>query len=288
MDNSIIYILIAFVVLCLALKTYSAFKSPGNGSLCLVNGGVKTGKTTYAVHVAIKEYKTRMRKYKFRKSILKLFNSKRKLEEPILYSNIPLKGVKHVLLVNELLTRDFRFTYGSVILLSEFSLVADSQLIKDNVLNNKLLEFFKLIGHETKGGCVVADTQCISDCHYSLRRCLDRHIYIYKTIKFIPFILLMYVREERYSEDGTAVNTYDESVEESLKKVIIPKSVWKKFDCYCYSAMTDSKPVYMKFNKVGKNDSLKAYDYISFKKANANVINAVDSLKKKYHIQSKP
>lgn len=287
MDNSLIYIIIAFIVLVLVLKFYTTFRSPGNGSLCLVNGGVKTGKTTYAVHVAIKEYKTRIRKYKFRKAILKLFKIKRKLEEPILYSNIPLRGVKHVLLVNELLTRDFRFTYGSVILLSEFSLVADSQLIKDNVLNNKLLEFFKLIGHETKGGCLVADTQCINDCHYSLRRCLDRHIYIYKTIKFIPFFLLMYVREERYADDGTAVNTYDEDVKDSLKKVFIPKSVWKKFDCYCYSAMTDDKPVYKRFNNINKRDSLKANDYISFKKANYEKA-TIQSIREKYNLPPKP
>lgn len=264
MDHSILYLIIFIVLTFIFFKVASNFKSPANGALCLVNGGVKTGKTTYAVHVALKEYKARLRKYKIRKGILKFFGSKRKIEEPLLYSNIPIKGTKHILVVPELLTREFRFSYGSVILLSEFSLVADSQLVKDQILNEKLLEFFKLIGHETKGGCLIADTQSIADSHYSLRRCLDRHIYIYKTVKWLPFFLLMYVREERYAEDGTVVNAYAEDVEQSLQKVLVPKKVWKMFDCYCYSAMTDDKPIYAKVNT---NKSLKCHDYVSFKKS---------------------
>lgn len=265
-NGSIVLILIILVVLFIVVKFVRKFKSPAIGSLCLINGGVKTGKTTYAVNLAVREYKARYRRYK----VQSLFNSK--IEEPCLYSNIPLSGVKHVLIVPELLTRDFRFTYGSVILLSEFSLVADSQLIKDKVLNDKLLEFFKLIGHETKGGCVIADTQSISDVHYSLKRVLDRHLYIYKTVKFIPFFLLMYVREERYAEDGTIVNAYNDDIEESLVKVLVPKKVWKMFDTYCYSSLTDDLPIYKEFNQ---SKVLKVKNIVSFRTSMRN-----DKLKK--------
>lgn len=265
MDKSIIFLLIALVIIFIVNKVLSKFKSPAIGALTLVNGGVKSGKTTYSVNLAYREYKSRLRAYKFRKFICKLLFINYKGEEPLLYSNIPLnmKGVKVRQITPELLTRQERFAYGSVVYLSEFSLVADSTLVKDKILNERLLEFFKLFGHETKGGVCIVDTQSISDCHFSLKRCLDRHIYIYKCIKWIPFFLLLFVREERYAEDGTVVNSYNEDVEESLQKVIIPKRVWKMFDCYTYSAMTDDNDV-SSVAYVGK--SLKSKDYVSFKK----------------------
>ena len=63
--------------------------------------------------------------------------------EPLLYSNIPL-SCPYVPLTKELLLRKKRFVYGSTVLISEASLVADSQLIKDKVINERLLKFFKL------------------------------------------------------------------------------------------------------------------------------------------------
>ena len=75
----------------------------------------------------------------------------------------------------------------------------------------------------------------------------------------------MWLREERYTEDNSAVNAYTEDVEEKLKLHIVPKSTWRKFDCYCYSVLTDNKPVGTeKWNK-NQVKSLKAENIVSFK-----------------------
>lgn len=279
MDNSFLILIIIALVLFFVLRFMNKFKAPAIGAVCLVNGGVKCGKTTYAVFNAYCEYKARhfswsLRKFFYKVFFIKGFNE----EEPLLYSNIPLniKGVKVHKVTTDLLLRKKRFNYRSVILLSEFSLVADSQLVQDKEINDKLLEYFKLIGHETKGGCIIVDTQSISDCHYSLKRCLDRHIYIYKCVKWIPFFLLMYVREERYAEDGTVVNSYNEDLEEKLERVIIPKRVWKFFDTYCYSAMTDNLTV---DNSTFPKGTLKVFDYVTFKRKKMSITD----LKNKYN-----
>lgn len=241
-------------------------KSIKVGAMCLVSGGVKTGKSTFSVWLALKELKTRVRRVKIKNFFLKLFN-KPLLDIPLLYSNIPLT-VPYVPLTDKLLTREERFVYGSVIYVCEASLVADSQLIKDQDLNNSLLMFNKLCGHSTKGGCVIYDTQTIADVHYSIKRCLSEYFYIHHLTKWLPFFLIAHVKECRYSEDGSVIQTESEDNEEKLKKVIISKNTWKKFDCYCYSILTDNLPV---VKDTVETTDLKARKILSFRKNNKHL-----------------
>lgn len=255
-------ILILIVAIVLAIFIVKNTKYIKFGTLTLFNGGVKTGKTSLAVHCALRNYRISIVKWWLRN----FFKSKhRRDEKPLLYSNIPLK-CKYVPLTTELLERKERFSYKSTILISEVSLIADSMAYKNEELNEDLLLFFKLIGHETKGGAVFVDTQCISDCHYSLKRTLNSYIYIDKTIKWIPFILLMKVREERYSEDKNSVNVYNEDVQKTANKlVLISKRAWKYFDCYCYSCLTDDLAKADNFVDNSNNSYLKAEKIITFK-----------------------
>lgn len=226
------WLLILILVCILMFFIFKYFKVLKIGSLSLVSGGVKTGKTTLAVYLATREYKKVLLRWKIRKA----FGCKE--EKPLLYSNIPLKQ-DFVLLDKDYLLRNKRFNYKSVILISEASLFADSQLIKNQDINEQLLLFNKLIGHETKGGKLIYDTQQIQDCHYSIKRSLSSYFYIHHINKWIPFFILAYVKEYRYSEDNSVIGTETEDIEDTLKKVFIPKSVWRKFDCYCYSILTD-------------------------------------------------
>lgn len=283
MDSKIFLLIIILIVVAFVVhKLRKYFKSPAVGSLCLVNGGVKSGKTTFSVNLCKKEIKSRLRRFNFVKFFRKLFFMDiTNMEEPKLYSNIPLdiKGVQCHEVTKEHLLREKRFNYGSVVYLSEFSLVADSRLVTNDYINDKLLEFFKLFGHETKGGICIVDTQSILDAHYSLKRSIDRHLYIYDTVRWLPFFLIQRVREERYAEDGTAVNSYNEDLESSLKRVLVPKSTWKSFDCYCYSALTDDNGLN---NKAWTLKTLKCKDYVSLKKD--MVKSNVEKLKRKYKI----
>ena len=260
----IIYFILIAVALFFIHKFLKQFKLCKIGSLVLFNGGVKCGKSTLSVNTAIREIKSRRRAVKIKNFFRRIFR-KTPIEMPLLYSNVPL-AFPYVPLTDKLLLRKERFVYGSVIYCQEASLVADSQLCKNQDINENLLLFNKLIGHETKGGVLIYDTQCISDLHYSIKRCLSQYIYVHHLVKWIPFILIAYVQENRYADDGTIIAVEDKDVEDKLKKVILSKRTWKYFDCYSYSDLTDNLPVakdVVKNNLQTKN--LKAYDIVSFR-----------------------
>lgn len=235
------------------------YKTPKIGSMVVITGGVKSGKSTFSFHLAYKTYKRNLRSVRISNFFAKIFNKPLR-EVPRFYTTIPV-AVPHVLLTKDLLLRNVRFAYKSVIWVDEASIMADSMEYKDLDVNERLLLFNKLIAHETHGGTLIYNSQSISDLHYSIKRCISETFYVHITFKWLPFFLVCTVREERYSEDGLAINTYNDDVEESLKKVIVRKKVWKLFDCYCYSSMTDNKPLY---EKVETADNLKAKYICSF------------------------
>lgn len=259
----LIFLGIIALILWILGKFYSKFKCPKIGGLTLVNGGIKTGKTTFAVYLAYSNYKRAVRSWKIRSYFQKLLGRKVD-EEPLLYSNIPL-NIPYVKLTDDLIMERQRFRFKSVVFVDEASLLADSQLYKDMKTNELLAMFTKLFGHSTHGGSIVFNTQAIADLHYSIRRNLSEYYYVHHLEKHFPFVLIAKVREERYSEDGAVVNNYNEDVEESLKKVLMPKSIWKKFDAYAFSFLTDNLPVADKVIYT-KNKDLKARDIVTFRK----------------------
>lgn len=262
---------IAIVFLVVYLKYFKKIRC---GNMVCITGGIKTGKSTLSVRQAIQLIRAQRFKVWLHNNILRYalyifyapwnkWKVKPKKERPELYSNVPLK-VDYKPITKALLERKERPIYGSVAYICEASLVADSMTYKDDTLNEELLLFNKLWGHSSKGGYLIYDTQSIKDNHYSVKRCLNSYIYIHHTIKGL-FFVYMWIREERYTEDNSAVNTYSEDVEEKLKLHIVPKSTWRKFDCYCYSALTDDKPVNEEIQKKNETKSLKAKNIVSFK-----------------------
>lgn len=240
-SNTLLFILVIVVAVIVAIFIYKNFKFPKNGCLSLITGGVKTGKSTFAVALTFRDYKRAMRSYRIKCVLARLFRRKQP-EKPLIYSNIPL-ACDYVELTHDLIMRKKRFAYGSVIYVNEASLLADSQLFRDMELNERINIFNKLIGHELKGGQIIYDTQQICDTHYGIKRNVSEYFYIHHLTKWIPFFLLAYVIECRYSEDNSVISTQSGDIEESLTRVIIPKSTWKKFDAYAFSSLTDNLPV---------------------------------------------
>ena len=239
------------------------FKFPRSGMFSLVVGGVKSGKTTYAVSLALKTYKRVHRRWAIRRVFLKMLH-KEPEEEPLLYSNIPLLP-SYVKITEDLLLRKVRPRFGSVIFIDEASLVADSQLIKDCDINTALMLFVKLVGHELHGnGALIVNTQAVSDLHYNFRRCCDKRFYVEHTFKWLPFFLVQTIREERYSDDGSVINAYNEDLTESVRKVLVRKKVWKAFSSTAFSTFTDNKPVLEDVTYLDKYDSLKVQELVSF------------------------
>lgn len=258
----LIFLALVVGISWLVAKIASKFKVPKIPCVALVTGGVKSGKSTLSVYMAIQTYNRVHRRWKIRVFFQNLFH-KPLDEEPLLYSNIPL-AVPYVPITLELLQRKVRPRYGSVAYVNEASLLADQMLsLKKDDTNERLTLFNKLFGHETIGGVLIYDTQCVADVHYAVRRSLSSYIYVHHLEKRIPFFLIAQVREERYSDDRGVINAYNEDVEESLKKVLIPKRVWKKFDAYCFSCLTDGLPV--SDNVIEDCVDLKAREIVSFR-----------------------
>lgn len=251
----IIGVIALIIFICYKMKIIKV------GNVILITGGVKTGKTTLSVHLANRLLK----KARFSAHVYNLFfrwfaKDKSKRPLPKLYSNIPL-AIPYVPLTKELIYRQKRFDYGSIIYVCECSLLASQMDYTDVELSENLSVLIKLIAHETKGGSIIFDTQSIEDCHYAIKRNLSSYLYIHHKSVW-PFFLVLKVRELCYLS-GTS-NNIDTDVEKAdLQTIIVPKKVWKLFDCYCYSALTDNLDVE---NTEVKTKDLKARSVLSFRK----------------------
>lgn len=253
------FIIFAIVVLILIL-ILTKVKRLKLDAVTMINGGVKCGKTTLAVALAIKKHKRNHLIWKIKKYLRKLLRINKEDEEPLLYSNIPL-NYPYVPLTTDIIDRTKRCNYKSVVLISEMSLVIDSMSYDNPIINEQVTLFIKLFGHSTRGGSAFLETQALGDNHYAIKRCIGRYFWIHSLCKFIPFVLVYKVREMLYS-DSNSMNTFNEDIEDSTKLVIISKSVWKKFDTYCYSTFTDSLE---RVSEVVKADNLKCESIVSFK-----------------------
>lgn len=265
------WLLLAICAVAIFLYFYirKKFKFPVVGSLSLTTGAVKSGKTTFTLGLAISNYKRIHRRWRIRAFFCKLFK-KPIPEEPLFYSNIPV-SFPYVQVTTDLIERKKRFRYGSVVFINEASLLASNRDFNNLDLSERVMLFNKLIGHETRGGLLFYDTQAIGDMPAVTRRCLGQYFYVHHITKWIPFFLVAYVQEQRYSEDssGNAASFATGDIEDGLKRVIIPKSVWKKFDCYCYSVFTDNLPVESKIIILPKGSDLRCTNVVGFREYNS-------------------
>lgn len=250
------------------------FKVPAFSAVTMITGGVKSGKSALTVRFAIKEYKRARLHWKVSKVFAKIFR-RAVPEEPLLYSNIPLRKVKYSPLLLDHLLRKKRLNYKSVVILDEASLVADSMLGKssgasDRDVGTQLLLFFKLFGHETKGGKIFCNSHCLSDLHYALKRTTSTYFYVHSLRRF-PFISSFNLREERYSDDNTVVNSYTEDAQKKLLHILMFNGLFKKYDAYCYSAFTDDLPVQNSVRSLSDWADLKTKQIISFRKEFQNL-----------------
>lgn len=266
-------IIILILIILGIVIFHKFFKIPKFGNLCLVTGGVKTGKTLLSLHFAIKTYKKQVRNTKiinwFRVKIFK----KQALKLPLFYSNIPV-GIDYVKVTKDLLSLKSKVVKGSVMFIDEASLFADSQLIQDKDVNTNLLLFNKLCAHFGLS-LLMYNTQCIQDVHYTIKRSLSNYFYIHHTHKclLLPFVIL-HLQEYRYSDDGSVIAiTGQEDLEKQLKRVIITKSTFKKYDSHCYYKIVENLPTEENIIKSSKKDDLTCDEIISFRDDFSKLLN---------------
>lgn len=229
----------------------------------LITGAPKTGKSLLCVCLSCRDHKKRHRKWRVKSFFQKLFK-KPVSEEPLLYSNIPLK-CPYVPLTKELLLRQKRFNYDSTIFIDEAYLVADSMSFGCEDVDDALSYFVKLIGHELHGGALFYDTQNVKDCHYAFKRCSTTYLYIRDKKKY-PFFMRLNTREIFNTEEVPIQNITQEDaqLDPAVKTILVPKKYFKYYDCYALSKLTDNLPVAN--NVIEKTESLKTSEILSLKK----------------------
>lgn len=267
-------ILILLLVVFLLFIYFTFFKVPKLKNLTFIDGGLGTGKSCLSVRFAIGTYRKQLLKFYIRNFLVWW---DRQDEEPLLYSNIPLKNIKFVKLTKDIIYRTKRVNYKSVLLIDEGSLLVDQMDFKDDILSERLSEFYKLWRHETKGGFCIVNSQSISDMHYSFKYCISDYFYIHSRIR-LPFISIMRLQEYAYSSDNNVIQVNDKDVEDNTKLFIIRNKYFKRYDSYCHSIYTDNLPIENKIEYIEDRKLLKSSGYLSFKK-----LSFIDNSKYKYY-----
>ena len=126
--------------------------------------------------------------------------------------------------------------------LSETSLIADSMTVKDALLNEEINVFFKLYGHESHGGKCIIETQNVLDNHYAIKRCLTFYYNIDANFS-LPFFKLVRFYKVFYSDDDTVKNVVSLNSSVEYSYMLIPKSMFTRYDSYTYSWLTDDLPL---------------------------------------------
>lgn len=256
-----ILLILLFVGIFFALWILLRIKDLNYGNLTLVTGGVKVGKTMFSVYLVKRQYKRQLRKWRraCRKCKRHYLNFP---EKPLIYSNMPLK-VKwgYSPITEDHVLQKARFRYGSVIYFNEITFIAGSKDIKDDQINDTLLQFYKLIAHSSRGGYCIVDTQAIQDAHFALKRSLSTYYMIIKKI-WLPFFNIVFLRENIFvdGENTVAIDTQVDPQDSPLvggKKLyvrLLPHTLWNNYDQYAYSYLTDHLPCPDTVLKPGKDD----------------------------------
>lgn len=272
--------LIIICVVILLLIIFIKSKVLATDSILLINGPVGSGKSSTSLQIVknkmfFKRIKYYTRKYfldyvlhpiKFLKNPKERIKEIKSREKPYIYSNVPLYKMEYIPIEIDILKRqNYRFNYDSILYLNEASLIANSMSYKDDEINQGLTLFVKLIRHEMRGSglCMVLDTQSPNDLHYSADRSINQGLFIEKSIGWLPFVRLIWVREMAINRPDVK-NVYVDDVKEdsSLRFILVWKSIFKNFDSHCYSILTDNLPPLRSIKKKQKKTFTKKRFFI--------------------------
>lgn len=254
----ILVVLIFALIIALYFIYRGGFKKITIQCINLITGAPKTGKSLLCADLVTRTYKKIHCQWWIKTHIFR-----KDVEEPLLYTNVlfSFKNIKNRdinpeyrrkahrldknirLLETDVLKRQKRIAYGSVVYIQEASLTSDNQDYLDNVVNILQSLYNKLFGHMSKGGIMFYDTQNVLDCHYAIKRCTSSFQWIMKSRNFF-FFRILYIRELINNESvSSSQNNFNEDVDLSVRRYIVWRWCYKRYDRYYFSYMTDDLPV---------------------------------------------
>ena len=232
----------------------------------MVDGGVKVGKSLVAVKLAVTQYRKNLIKYYIGSFFIMIINwfrkrmkkpLKKKLEKPMLYSNMPLYKVKYNPFTLDILELKVRCPHKSVFLLDEASLIADSMTAYGQTksqkewidyVNEKLTMFLKVgVSHGHHGSFCVYNSQNVVDLHFAFRRCTSTYLFCSKNRKF-PFFCLIDVRELVHDESNDVTNVYNKDIDSDNKPLFVSKRWYKYYDRFYLDCLFRDLPLYVDYS----------------------------------------
>lgn len=247
--------MILIILLLISVIGFALFKLlsvPDTEGTTLITGGIKTGKSLMSVYMSYK-----------------LARKKRSC----IYSNIPLNipKVKVYKLKKSHIMRQAKLPEKAIVYVCESALVLGSQDYKDLEINDQYNIFNKLIAHETYGGKVIFDTQSPLDNHYAVKRTLSEYISIAKSINIGIGRIQIYNIVPVSRMEGEDVHITPAKTKWAdryrTRYMLIPRNIYKMYDRYAYSAMTDDLPY---DDELYNQNSLKQKSLVRFKESKSS------------------
>lgn len=238
-----ILLLIIFGVILIVFIVYSkrAIKMTTN-TIVFFGGTLGAGKTFLGVKYALQEYNNRVKKWKFRKFILR---DRFKDEKPLLYSNIPIEIKKGewstVILPSQLLMKT-RIVKNSVLLLDEIGDLIDQYSYNNEYIVKDFLKFVRYF-RQTVNGRFIATDQSIGSVNIEFRRRVGK-VYSLSDFKLMFFRLF-------YKVDVNVLMFVDETLQNINQSHISSTpyffgwkgKTFKRYDSFAYSSIYNNVPM---------------------------------------------
>jgi len=290
-----VILIIIFIVLLIIFKRS---KKMSFDSVVMINGCIGSGKSLLSVKIACSSINKAHGIWWRRTHIYsKIFRKMKDEEEPLLYSNIPVKNRFYVPLDNDILLRNKRMNYHSVLLIDESSLLATSLDYKDKDLSEELSLFLKLVRHSVRGSYrniwgsypnVIVNTQSKNDNHYAFDRTINQVLFLTKSMT-IPFFKVVWCRDLLLID--SVVNDFEDDIKESIatRWYLIPKKYFKKYDSFAYEFLTRDKEKVLQceaYSNIDIKDVEKFYipSFHNWKEINESNI-SINDIKIKFYIK---
>ena len=266
-----VFVIILAIIIVAIIIYVKFFRLPSFNTINFIDGTNGVGKTEVCVYWSRRAKRRLLLKYKIFQKLHKIFKKRfyTDIEPPYLYSNLAMRDTPFVRVTSELLTREnWRCSFDSVLLLDEYSLVADQNVYGKQFVDvcEKMRDFWKLCRHEGFKR-VFVNSQNISSINYTLKDCMSNYIYIHhrKNIGFGRFgFSIIYYYEMAYSRDDKNIMNTFSNRDSDYKKCIVPNKIFTKYDSRAYSIFTDNLPIDNRFINLTKKDSLKQKELVSF------------------------
>lgn len=236
-----LYLIILLVLIVIAtiiiVRQYLGSYKIGDENIVLFSGAPGTNKTYLCIKYAIRRYNKQLFKYRLKKIKNKLlfWRKREEVEEPRLYSNIPIKLSKsewsykldkeHLLLVKKI-------NKGSVIVLDEIGEVADQYSYNNVLVQVNFQELIRFVRHYGQEWYIYTTDQAIENVVVQVRRRIALNLILYKLRKY-PFRFFKVMLKEEIINTPAMSLTPNEKVYYIFGRY--RKEKRKYYDTHCYS-----------------------------------------------------